>query len=256
MPLLQIANDLGELDGLSFTRLFGVMLFPDDPGRQEELVAVCQRMEGLREDGAHDVRADLGPVLRRSDLLGDLRRRVDCAMAGTVLLTVRKMEQEGVAEASVHKAVSLVEAQLRELRQHVQFLGPKTWGVGRRANRKDLMQAWSTLRPVAHFWSALMILGEADKYGGFAAAALSLDPDLPASLIRDPETLRLVLGLSENMRLWGEAHRTRGGLTTLRPDETWRIPSGLASVCATLVMPPLSAMERLALAKYEAPMTS
>ena len=252
MPLLNIANAFGELDQLSFPRLLSVMLFPGDPLRQEELVAVCGEMELRGGGGTHEIMAR---IYRRSGLMGDKRRRVDGAIAGTVLVTVRKLREAKVPEASINKAIWITEAQLKAIKRSDTKRGTQSLPAEVRANEKNIKRAWRHFRPVAHLWGALMILSQIERYGGYAPAMLSLETDPTTAVLHKPEALRLLLGVAENMRLWGEGHATRAGYTytTLRADETWKVLSGLASLCDTLIMPPLSALEREALAGYQSP---
>jgi hypothetical protein len=141
---------------------------------------------------------------------------------------------------------------------------------------KDIGQAWSDFKPVAHLWAAYYLIHRrADPRVPpeefFEASFLDslpspiptypdepwIDfPSLPLYPVNPIDDLPSFLALAESFRYFGLTHIPRPQkLPLLSPEDMWTVPAGfpLLPISLELELPSLSVWEKTALEKYQAP---
>lgn len=156
-------------------------------------------------------------------------------VAGTVLrliMTVREHHSDVGGGASLNKAIYLIERQSEGLQ---------------RKNRKDLIAAWSALKPVAHLCAAFIYLSE---------RAFHTDGTIPYSYFFG-EGIGRLLAIAREFQEFATTFKAHGQKQPiLEPSEIFTVPRALKLPAAVIDLNPLSPEQLAALRDYRAPVPS
>ena len=220
------------------TDVFGVMFFPDNPERREELDAATfvsvfasnlpRTLPDYQMHGASRSPSFYKTVLYSNP--GELIDRISKGFrggktAGNMLWTIKRMHDAGF-EGGVNKAVYLL---TKKYERHP----PDDTAI--LTKRTHIMDAWKIFKPVAHLWAALWHC----EMQGF-------------NPLHD---FAKFLAYAECFRHFATAFRARRqrGLPTLLPQEIWTVPKSISLPSVKLDMPPLTTEEKDILKDYLVP---
>ena len=211
MPVLEVVSADGQFVPGAGKCILTTMLVPEGPSDERwHLHLAAQTVDEIFEDAANGVTltraafnllydAGRGAVERDQN-----RRHRHGEHAGDVLLAVRALAREQPAVASLGKAIRMHAADMHNVDREPVL-----------RSESKLRAAWDEFQSVAHFWAACRLLLRSSEYGDGA------DIDWP-----------LLTALAENLRRWGENHRSPTGstgtgrteATLLDPASGWRVP--------------------------------
>ena len=236
MPILDLRDNPRRNAHVVLT----TMMFPKDAKRRAQLLAQVEVAEMAPSQ------VDSVPLRLAKELVEAPPFTVDSMDpkhtgwgwdAGTLLLYMAAMEGNGV-KATKRKALFCLSKFL--------FGGRTFEGKGVNYDKNSLEDNWYKFRSVAHLWAAwnLFLTDEQSRfYGDWFRVVEGERPLDEAFECFSEEKLPEFLALAEWFRHFGEHHRPpqqRYG-TTLRKDETWRVPQTyvLPKLQVSIPMPPL-----------------
>src|SRR5262245_20628619 len=215
---------------LAWQVILGLMAFPGDTDRQEELLAYRFLTDGSPEArdwttvriGQSMLPMALKRAIDRGNLLQEYERNFYSGLCVGELLHLQFFLEAVGEEGGRHKAVSILVQQWQEEIRDSR--------LPYRINAKDLEYAWKQHRSVAHFWAAywhhlanlLRPYSMEEDSTSFVVAVRDLSSvmrqTLPYSEITD------FLGLAESYLRCGLTHRPRHARETLFLEaDMWRI---------------------------------
>ena len=175
-------------------------------------------------DGGHRVR-DLKGTAAEEDtnaIIGEAKGRIAGYMLSYMLRASREVE---TTNASLQKARFVAGKELERIPESHRVIG---------ISQKPVRDAWKEYKPVAHFWAALMMAEEQDKYCDFDEQPTHLD------LLQWSEQL-----LEESIRV---------NVPGIALNPAWRPPKGLSLPGTLLEILPLAEPVIELLESYDSPL--
>lgn len=240
--VLDIGDWRGDPEPLVKMRLLAFMFFPEDHRAREEFIAANEEEIRIINEGAKKDNLLISALERSKRYQTSKKEVMHAYIAGHVLMTIRAIaEHHGIHHATVNKAVSVVAADIaRDSR--------RTYDGTTRVpcSTSAVRHAWGKFKHVSHLWAALLNMGPNDTRSLFHDKPNDIaDHAYEVTGVFDFDWRRL-LSIAEDMRRFGEEHRSRpsSGVdlpsSILDPDLSWRAPNDLEVPSISLCSFPLS----------------
>jgi hypothetical protein len=231
--VLRILRDDGQLYDDAAARVVATMLYPKDETPREQLVAYsgerALHLANIQIPSDLTAKTHFGPS--ENEFTQDAAQSLKSGgrLAGQLLVLLRQLDVYRPEDASVRKAIDLMERLLIKSKRAC-IAGPSPGG-------STIRKAWSKFKSVCHLWAAYRIFEHDEN--------LLSNKHLPE-----------FLAASEWMRAFAESHIPPPKTVKSRPlaeeGELWKAPDQLQLDCIEFQVPPLSHEELRLLDKYTA----